>query len=100
MACSPLVTLVSAMVCTSSLTDGLLDIFEQLGRDALDFQMMVVNDVNSGAISREAVVARLRASDVILIDIRGNNPATEIIVEQAEFGESKGGGHSNELPDV
>lgn len=78
---APRVTLVSAMVCTSSLTDGLLDIHEQLGKDALDFQLMVVNDINSGAIDKDAVVQRLRASDVILLDIRGNNPATEIIVE-------------------
>ena len=76
----PLIVLISAMVCTRSLTDSINEIYEEWGH-IFDFKVFFVNDVNTGVISSEEFTSSILRCAVLLIDIRGNNPAVEMIVE-------------------
>lgn len=76
----PTILIVSTMVCTRNLIDAAANVQEELG-DTFDLSIYFVNDVNTGQISRHDFTAAIHDADVVLIDIRGNDLASEIIVE-------------------
>ncbi|MBD3185818.1 hypothetical protein GF325_03230 [Candidatus Bathyarchaeota archaeon] len=77
---SPLICLVSAMVSTRAITDAILEIKEEHDIK-FDFKIVFVNDVNAGIIKENDFRSLIYHSDALLLDIRGNNPAVEIIVD-------------------
>ncbi|MBN2153267.1 MAG: cobaltochelatase subunit CobN, partial [Candidatus Lokiarchaeota archaeon] len=76
----PSIVIVSTMVCTRNLIDAASSVQEQLG-DVFELTIYFVNDVNSGNVTRLDFTSAIHDADVLLVDIRGNDLASEIIVE-------------------
>jgi hypothetical protein len=76
----PKITLVSASVFGKWLTEGISEIYQEMGK-IFDFKIFFLNDVDSGKISREEFVQNVYNSEIMLLDIRGNCPTVEILVE-------------------
>lgn len=75
----PKITLVSASVFLRWLTEGISQIYENLGR-VFDFKLYFLNDVDSGEISKEKFIKDIYESEIMMLDIRGNCPTAEILV--------------------
>ncbi|MEX2684079.1 MAG: cobaltochelatase subunit CobN [Candidatus Sigynarchaeota archaeon] len=79
----PSVVIVSSMVCTRNLIDAAATVREQLG-SVFDISVFFVNDVETGVVSKSTFVTAIHDANVLMIDIRGNNLAAELIVETYE----------------
>lgn len=77
----PKITLVSATVFVKWLTEGIRQIYDDLGK-IFNFKIYFLNDVDSGKIPAEDFVSDIHESDIILLDIRGNCPTAELIVNE------------------
>lgn len=68
------------MVCTRSLTDAVTTIKSEFG-DIFDLKIIFIKDLSQNKMSPEAFRKILEATAILLIDIRGNSPEVEILVE-------------------
>jgi cobaltochelatase CobN len=75
----PHITLISSMVCTRSLTDAIIDAKNEFG-DIFDFRVFFINDLNQRKVTQTQFFEILFDTTILLIDIRGNNPAVEDLV--------------------
>jgi cobaltochelatase CobN len=75
----PKITLVSASVFVKWLTEGIQEIYKELGH-IFDFKLYFLNDVDSGKIPKEDFIDDIYESEIMLLDIRGNCPTAEILV--------------------
>jgi len=75
----PKITLVSASVFVKWLTEGIREIYDELGH-IFDFKIYFLNDVDSGKIPKEEFIEDIYNSEIMLLDIRGNCPTAEILV--------------------
>jgi cobaltochelatase CobN len=75
----PQITLISSMVCTRGLTDAIEEIKKEHG-EIFQFHLFFINDLNSGTVDLEDFKQLLHTSKIVMIDIRGNNPAVEELV--------------------
>ncbi|MBD3215445.1 MAG: hypothetical protein GF311_22740 [Candidatus Lokiarchaeota archaeon] len=75
----PKITLVSASVFVKWLTEGIGEIYKELGH-IFDFKLYFLNDVDSGKIPKEDFIDDIYESEIMLLDIRGNCPTAEILV--------------------
>jgi len=76
----PKITLISASVFMKHITDGIQEIYNELGK-IFEFKSYFLNDVDSGKVKKEDFIKEVYESEVMLIDIRGNCPTVEILVE-------------------
>jgi cobaltochelatase CobN len=76
----PQITLVSQSIFVKWLTEGIKEIYEDLGR-IFSFKMLFLNHIDSGRISEEEFIKEIYDADIMLMDIRGNCPAAEILVK-------------------
>lgn len=84
----PKITLVSASVFVKWLTEGIKEIYDQLGH-VFDFKIYFLNDVDSGKVPKQDFIDNIYDSDIMLIDIRGNCPTAEILVNTYEIMEKE-----------
>ena len=77
---NPKITLISASVFMKHITDGIQEIYNELGK-IFEFKSYFLNDVDSGKVKKEDFIKEIYESEVMLIDIRGNCPTVEILVE-------------------
>ncbi|MCK4238924.1 MAG: hypothetical protein KAX33_07375, partial [Candidatus Lokiarchaeota archaeon] len=77
---NPKITLISASVFMKHITDGIQEIYNELGK-IFEFKSYFLNDVDSGKVKKEDFIKKIYESEVMLIDIRGNCPTVEILVE-------------------
>jgi cobaltochelatase CobN len=75
----PKITLVSASVFVKWLTEGIQKIYKELGQ-VFNFKLYFLNDVDSGKIPKEEFIEDIYDSEIMLLDIRGNCPTAEILV--------------------
>ncbi|TXT60731.1 MAG: hypothetical protein BAJALOKI2v1_80023 [Promethearchaeota archaeon] len=75
----PLITLISSTVFIKWLVKGISEIYEELGR-LFRFKTFFLNELESEVESEAELVNTLYSSDIILLDIRGNSPVVETIV--------------------
>lgn len=75
----PQITLISSTVFIKWLVRGITEIYEALGR-VFKFKTFFLNELESGVASETELVNAIYASDIILLDIRGNSPIVETIV--------------------
>lgn len=75
----PKITLVSASVFVKWLTEGIREIYNEIGH-VFDFKSYFLNDVDSGKNPKEEFIENIYDSEIMLIDIRGNCPTAEILV--------------------
>jgi cobalamin biosynthesis Mg chelatase CobN len=75
----PQITIISAMVCTRSLTDAIQEIQDELGV-CFTVKILFLNALNSGEIPKEVFIQDIYNTKIMLIDIRGHNPAVEILL--------------------
>lgn len=76
----PKITLISASIFMKHITDGIQEIYNKLGK-IFEFKSYFLNDVDSGKVKKEDFIKEIYESEVMLIDIRGNCPTVEILVE-------------------
>ena len=76
----PLISLISSMVCTRSLTDSIIEIKQTYG-DIFRFRLFFINDLNKGMVTFEDFKQLIYDTSIMLMDIRGNNPAVEELVK-------------------
>ena len=76
----PKITLISASFFARWLTEGISEIYQELG-EIFEFKLYFLNDVDSGKVSRGEFEQSIYDSEIMLIDIRGNCPTVEILVE-------------------
>ncbi len=76
----PKITLVSASVFAKWITEGISEIYKEMG-EIFEFKIYFLNDIDSEKISRDDFVKNIYESSIMLIDIRGNCPTVEILVE-------------------
>ncbi|TXT67090.1 MAG: hypothetical protein BAJALOKI1v1_190033 [Promethearchaeota archaeon] len=84
----PQITLVSASVFVKWLTEGIREIYQEFGH-IFYFKMLFLNDIDSGKVSGEEFIDYIYKSDIMLMDIRGNCPAAEILVNTYNSMEEK-----------
>ncbi len=75
----PKITLVSASVFVKWLTEGIREIYKEIGH-IFEFKIYFLNDVDSGKVPKDEFVEDIYNSKIMLIDIRGNCPTAEILV--------------------
>ncbi len=75
----PLITCISTMVCTSSLIDAIQDIKDEMG-DIFTFRLYLVNDLASSDFTHAQILKLVEQTQILLFDIRGNNPFVEELV--------------------
>lgn len=76
----PKITLVSATVFVKWLTEAISEIYKEIG-EIFEFKIYFLNDIDSGKTNREEFIKEIYDSDILLIDIRGNCPTAEILIE-------------------
>ncbi|MHA1729612.1 MAG: cobaltochelatase subunit CobN [Promethearchaeota archaeon] len=76
----PKITLVSSSVFLKWIAEGIREIYDELGK-IFEFKIYFLNDVNEGKIPKQDFMEEIYSSDVMLLDIRGNCPAAEILVD-------------------
>ena len=76
----PKITLVSASVFIKWLIEGIKEIYDKLGQ-IFEFKIYFLNDVDSGKIPKEEFIQDIYDSEIMLIDIRGNCPTAELLVD-------------------
>ena len=79
----PKISLITASVFMKWMTEGIIEIYQQLGR-LFTFKIYFLNDVNDGKISKEEFIEAIYKSDIMLIDIRGHCLAVDILEEAYE----------------
>ncbi len=76
----PKISLITASVFMKWMTEGIIEIYQQLGR-LFTFKIYFLNDVNDGKIPKEEFIKAIYESDIMLIDIRGHCLAVDIFEE-------------------
>ncbi|TFG23410.1 MAG: hypothetical protein EU533_03195, partial [Promethearchaeota archaeon] len=76
----PKISLVSASVFLKWLTEGISQIYEEIG-NIFDFQMFFLNDVDSGKVTKDDFIKEIYNTDIMLLDIRGNCRTAELLVD-------------------
>ncbi|MFW9818194.1 MAG: hypothetical protein ACFFE5_01185, partial [Candidatus Thorarchaeota archaeon] len=80
---TPKITFITASVFLKWLTEGINDIYSEFGK-IFDLQIYFLNDLDSGKVSKEVVQEAIYESKILLIDIRGNSPTVELLVQTYE----------------
>src|SRR6056297_2768431 len=75
----PIISLVSAMVCTRNITDAVIEIKEEYG-DIFEFKLYFVNEINQQPKIQDQFRKDIVNSHTLMIDIRGHNKTVEIIL--------------------
>ncbi|MGV9203662.1 MAG: magnesium chelatase subunit H [Promethearchaeia archaeon] len=75
----PKITLVSQTVFVKWLTEGISEIYREYGR-VFEFKLYFLKDLEYGDTPKEDLVEDIFDSEVMLLDIRGNSPTVEVIV--------------------
>ncbi len=76
----PKITLISASVFTKWLTECISQIYREIGKQ-FDFKVYFLNDVDSGKTTKDEFIKEIYESRIMLIDIRGNCPTVELLVD-------------------
>ena len=76
----PKITLISQTVFVKWLTEGISEIYEEYGK-IFRFKLHFLKDLEYGDTPKEELVEDIINSDIMLLDIRGNSPTVEIIVD-------------------
>lgn len=75
----PQITLITASVFLKWLTEAIDEIYEELGKNFI-FKIYFLNDVDSGNVPENELISSIYKSEIMLLDIRGNSPTVEILV--------------------
>jgi cobaltochelatase CobN len=75
----PSIALISSMVSTTSLTNAIIEIKELLG-DVFEFYLFFINDLQKIDLENSEIWENVIQSEIILLDIRGNNPVVEKLI--------------------
>jgi len=75
----PQITLITASVFLKWLTEAIDDIYRQLGK-IFEFKIYFLKDLDSGRISEKELINIIYKSNIMLLDIRGNTPTVEVLV--------------------
>lgn len=75
----PQITLITASVFLKWLTEAVDEINEELGKNFI-FKIYFLNDLDSGKVPETELINSIFKSDIMLLDIRGNSPTVEILV--------------------
>ena len=76
----PKISLVSASVFLKWLTEGISEIYRNIGK-VFEFKIYFLNDIDSGKVKKDNFIKDIYESEVMLLDIRGNCPTVEILVD-------------------
>ncbi len=76
----PMISIITAAVFMKWMTEGLIEINEQLGQ-VFSVKIFFLRDVNDGKVSKEEFIKTIHESDIMLIDIRGHCLAVDILEE-------------------
>ena len=76
---TPKITLISASVFAKWLTEGITEIYQELG-EIFEFKLYFLNDLDSGKVSHQELRQEVYDSEIMLLDIRGNCPTVEFLV--------------------
>jgi len=75
----PQITLITASVFLKWLTEAINEIYEELGKKFI-FKIYFLNDLDSGNVPENELISSIYKSEIMLLDIRGNSPTVEILV--------------------
>ena len=75
----PQITLITASVFLKWLTEAIDEIYEELGK-IFEFKIYFLNDLDTEKVPKDTLIASIYRSSIMLLDIRGNSPTVEVLL--------------------